>query len=416
MKIVHTQRKLSLIVQPGDSFFPIVEAIDSAKRSINITIFRMDDPVIQHALIEAAQRGVRVRALVAANPRGWEKRNRKLLKELQKSGIETKQPSGDSPKTRYHYKILTVDKQLSLILTFNPTRENLHYTRDYGVVMRDGKVAGELDRLFEADWVDSEFDPDESSPLVVSPYNSRAKITELLESAEHSIHISDAKLRDYQILRLLMAKATTGVDVRILGKDRYYNDVFSLLKFRQITRFKLHAKSIIVDRARVFIGSMNLRYENLEKRREVGVVVDDPGIVQRMVEIFESDWDQKQRASSAAQTTTLAQSGPLLPAEPDLPSERFVLLSRRDALSRFPLRMGETTIGRAEDNDIVLLFPEVSRYHAKVQITDTTISVEDLSSQNGTFVNGQPLKGEKRIKPGDLIQIADCEEFRFVQV
>jgi cardiolipin synthase len=416
MEKAHSQRKISLIVQPGDSFFPIVEAVDAAKRSINITIFRMDDPVIQQSLLEAAQRGVRVRALVAANPRGWEKRNRKLLKELKKSGIETKQPSGDSPKTRYHYKILTIDGQSSLILTFNPTRENLHYTRDYGVVLRDPAVTAELERLFEADWNDDEFTPDMSSPLVISPYNSRSKVTELIESAEQSIHISDAKLRDYQILRLLMAKATSGVDVRILGKDRYYADVFSLLKFRQITRFKLHAKSIVVDRSRVFIGSMNLRYENLEKRREVGIIVDEPSVVSRMAEIFESDWEQKQRASAAAQTTTLIGSGALMQPEPEEPLERFVLLSRRDALSRFPLRNGETTIGRAEDNDIVLLFPEVSRYHAKVLIDEERFSVVDLSSQNGTFLNGQPLKGEKRIKAGDLIQIADCEEFRFVRV
>jgi cardiolipin synthase A/B len=416
MEKVHSQRRISLIVQPGDSFFPIVEAIDGARRTINITIFRMDDPVIQQALLEAAQRGVRVRALVAANPRGWEKRNRKLLKELKKSGIETKQPSGDSPKTRYHYKIITIDGHSSLVLTFNPTRENLHYTRDYGIVMRDEKVAAELDRLFEADWNDDEFTPDENSPLVISPYTSRAKITELIESAESAIHVSDAKLRDYQILRLLMAKATAGVDVRILGKDRYYADVFSLLKFRQITRFKLHAKSIVVDRARVFIGSMNLRYENLEKRREVGILVDEPSVVHRMVEIFESDWEQKQRASSAAQTTTLIGTGPLAAPEPEEPVERFVLLSRRDALSRFPLRMGETTIGRAEDNDIILLFPEVSRYHAKVILEEENFIVRDLSSQNGTFVNGQPLKGEKRIKSGDLVQIADCEEFRFVRV
>src|SRR3954453_6026547 len=103
----------SLIVQPGDSFFPIVEAIDSARSSLNLTIFRMDDPVIRKALSEAAARGVRVRALIATSPRGWVKENKRLLKELRKSGVQTKQPEGDSPKTRYHYKLLTVDDAVS---------------------------------------------------------------------------------------------------------------------------------------------------------------------------------------------------------------------------------------------------------------------------------------------------------------
>ena len=205
-------RKASLIIQPGDSFFPIVKAIDSAQQSINITIFRMDDPIVQRALLEAHSRGVRVRALVAASPRGWEKKNRKLLKELRKAGIETNQPAGDSPKARYHYKFLTVDEKLSLILTFNPTQENLHYTRDYGISLYDEQVAAELNRLFEADWSDTEFIPAENTPLVISPYNSREKIMALLSGATKSIHISDAKLRDHQVINLLMKKAAEGVE------------------------------------------------------------------------------------------------------------------------------------------------------------------------------------------------------------
>ena len=42
--------KVSLIVQPGDSFFPIVNALDKAQTSVNITVFRMDDPIIQQAM------------------------------------------------------------------------------------------------------------------------------------------------------------------------------------------------------------------------------------------------------------------------------------------------------------------------------------------------------------------------------
>jgi cardiolipin synthase len=413
------QRKISLIVQPGDSFFPIVEAIDGARRSINITIFRMDDPVIQQALLEAAARGVRVRALVAANPRGWQKKNRKLLRDLLKSGIETKQPPADSRKARYHYKILTVDGRQSLILTFNPTRENLHYTRDFGIILHDEAVTAELDRLFDADWNDTEFTPDVNSPLVISPYNSRGKIEELLRSATSSVHIADAKLRDYEILNILMSKAASGVGVKILGSDRYYSDVFSLLKFRQITRFKLHAKCLIVDGARAVVGSANLRYESLDKRREVGIIVDDESVVARIEQVFTADWDQKPRSSSAANTVTLVGAQPpvIVPGAPIVPpGSQYVLLSRRDAMGRHTLRPGETTIGRADDNDIVVLHPAVSRYHARIAIASDTHLVTDLESQNGTFLNGQEVKGSVEIGPGDVLGIADADDFRFMVI
>jgi cardiolipin synthase A/B len=412
-----TNRKHSLIIQPGDSFFPIVHAMDSARTSINITIFRMDDPVIQQAMLDATKRGVRVRALIAANPRGWEKKNRKLLKDLEKAGIETRQPAADTRKTRFHYKILVVDNATSLILTFNPTRENLHYTRDYGVIVRDETIAAELNRLFDADWDDREFRPTKESPLVISPYNSREKMGELLQNATKSIHISDAKLRDYQILNLLMAKARAGIEVKILGSDRYYSDVFSLLKFRQITRFKMHAKCVVVDSARAFVGSMNLRFENMDKRREVGIVVDDPTVVAKLEDIFASDWTHKQATSREAATTLLkartpSVSGILAPP----PEERFVLLSRRDALSRYPLRNGVTTIGRSDENDVVVSDTVVGRFHARVRVTDDAVLAADLDTKNGTFVNGNQIAGEVAIKPGDIVSIADADEFRLVEI
>ncbi|MGH9826798.1 MAG: hypothetical protein ACREDR_26520, partial [Blastocatellia bacterium] len=64
MKAYKQVKNLALIIQPGDSFFPIVDAIDKATRSINMTIFRMDDPIVRTALTNAVGRGVKVRALI----------------------------------------------------------------------------------------------------------------------------------------------------------------------------------------------------------------------------------------------------------------------------------------------------------------------------------------------------------------
>jgi phosphatidylserine/phosphatidylglycerophosphate/cardiolipin synthase-like enzyme len=410
---VSVNRKISLIVQPGDSFFPIVKSIDEAQESIKITIFRMDDPVIQRALLDAHGRGVKVRALVAANPRGWHKKNRQLLKELSKAGIETNVPAGDTPKARYHYKILVTDKRHSLILTFNPTQENLHYTRDYGISLYDDGVASELDQLFEADWSGSEFEPRTGSPLVISPFNSREKLTRLLGSAKRSILISDAKLRDHQILNLLMHKASEGVDVRILGRDKYHGEVLSILKFREVTRFKLHAKAAIVDNAIAFIGSMNFRFENLDKRREVGIIVDDEEVVRKMGEVFASDWEQK-TTSSHSQTMVLNINEHVEIAST---TALYTLISRCDALTRFPLKIGETTIGRADDNYVVVSHPAVSRYHALLTIQDDDkCIVTDLSSQNGTFLNGELVQGNAEVVSGDVIGIGGADEFRFIRL
>ena len=281
---------MSLIIQPGDSFFPIVDAIDSATQSIKMTIFRMNDPIVLDAMSYAVQRGVKVRALIAPSAKGWNKRNKKLAEDLAKLGLEVRitRPRRERLK-RYHYKIMMIDEQQSLILTFNPTQKNLHYARDFGLLIKDQEIAQELNRLFDADWNGTAFKPKEL-PLVISPYNSREKMLELLSSAEHSIRIMDAKVEDQQVMSILLRKASRGVDVRIISRDTFYNEVVENFHVKKLARYKLHAKCVVVDGRCFFVGSQNLRQVSLDSRREVGIMVEDGAMARRIERVFDEDW------------------------------------------------------------------------------------------------------------------------------
>ncbi|HKS39717.1 MAG TPA: phospholipase D-like domain-containing protein [Blastocatellia bacterium] len=281
---------LSLIIQPGDSFFPIVDAIDSATQNIKMTIFRMDDPIVRDAMSYAVARGVKVQALVAPSAKGWNKRNKKLTDDLSKLGIEVRMTKARKEKIkRYHYKMMTIDDLQSLVLTFNPTQKNLHYARDFGLLIRDQEITTELNRLFEADWHGNVFKP-KDLPLVISPYNSRKKLLELLESAERSIRILDAKVEDQQVMGLLLRKAANGCDVRLISRDTFYDQVVPNFSVKKLARYKLHAKCIIVDGARFFVGSQNLRAVSLDRRREVGIIVEDDATARRIERVFDEDW------------------------------------------------------------------------------------------------------------------------------
>jgi uncharacterized protein YraI len=63
------------------------------------------------------------------------------------------------------------------------------------------------------------------------------------------------------------------------------------------------------------------------------------------------------------------------------------------------------TMGRAQDNDIVLDDPQVSRYHAQVIRQGKQIIVEDLGSTNGTFVNGRRITGPHVLQPTETIAV-----------
>jgi adenylate cyclase len=64
-------------------------------------------------------------------------------------------------------------------------------------------------------------------------------------------------------------------------------------------------------------------------------------------------------------------------------------------------------VGRAPDNDIVLVDPErsVSRWHAAISIGTGGVSIEDLNSSNGTFVDGKLVRGQVRLKPGGMVSL-----------
>ena len=284
-------QNLSLIVQPGDSFFPIVDAIDSATTSITMTIFRMNDPIVREAMTYAVSRGVKVQALVAPTSKGWTKRNKRLSEELGKVGIEVSVPRARKEKIkRYHYKIITIDNRQSLILTFNPTQKNLHYARDFGLLIRDEEIATELSRLFDADWAGEIFKPADL-PLVISPNNSRQKMLELLGSAERSIRILDAKVHDQQAIGLLLRKASAGCSIKIISEDTSYDQVVPNYHVRKLARYKLHAKCVVVDGSRFFIGSQNIRAESLDRRREVGMIVEDDAMARKIERVFDEDWE-----------------------------------------------------------------------------------------------------------------------------
>jgi len=71
----------------------------------------------------------------------------------------------------------------------------------------------------------------------------------------------------------------------------------------------------------------------------------------------------------------------------------------------FPLEEGkEIVIGRSSDLDMVLVEEMVSRRHARIRMGGGVISIEDLGSTNGTFVNGEKIQ-KAQLKEGDRVLI-----------
>jgi len=73
----------------------------------------------------------------------------------------------------------------------------------------------------------------------------------------------------------------------------------------------------------------------------------------------------------------------------------------------YELGDGKTSIGRAFSNDIVVEDAAASRRHSEIRVDEAAkkISIVDLDSSNGTFVNHERISGEWPLKANDVIRI-----------
>lgn len=81
---------------------------------------------------------------------------------------------------------------------------------------------------------------------------------------------------------------------------------------------------------------------------------------------------------------------------------------------RWSLAAPVTTIGRWEDNDLVIDDRWVSRHHARVRRERDQYYIEDLGSKNGTLVNGRRISGPTLLADGDEIQVSPLVPLTFV--
>ena len=278
---------MKLIIQPDDGVAPVVRAIDRAKKSIDIVIFRFDRDEIEKAIHAAVGRGVVVRALIAHTNKGGEKKLRKLELRLLEGGSTVARTADDL--TRYHGKMLIVDGQFLHVYGFNYTSLDIEKSRSFGIVTRDSKIVAEAVKLFEADALRQNYTPAHRR-LVVSPENSRALLTAFIKGAKRQLLIYDAQVSDNAIQRVLQERARAGVEIRILGKlEKSLKDV----KVRRLADLRLHVRAIIRDGREAFIGSQSLRRLELEGRREVGIIIKNAPIVRKILGVFEADWEKK---------------------------------------------------------------------------------------------------------------------------
>ena len=87
----------------------------------------------------------------------------------------------------------------------------------------------------------------------------------------------------------------------------------------------------------------------------------------------------------------------------------FLVRSGGLAGQRLSVKTPVVNIGRADYNDLVVPDPSVSTSHAKLQRREGVWVLVDLDSTNGTFVDGEQVKGEAPLAPGAAVRFGDVQ-------
>ena len=291
---------LSLFVEPDDGIDPVLQGLNSARKSIRMAMYLITEPKIIQALKDAVARGVDVRVMLEMNPYGGSSNNVDVGLDLKKAGVTIR---WDPRTINYlHEKAIVVDDEVAYIMTLNMTSSSFSANREYGIIDRNPDDIAEVVKVFEADW--SRESPGLTSPrLIWSPFNARKQTIALLDSAQKTLDIEEQEMLDDELEEHIIQAVKRGVKVRYISSAHYplSNDLNEIgrEKLRQAgvaVRYVLdpyiHAKMFVIDGKTAFVGSENFSTNSLDFNRELGLTLDEPALVARLSRTFEADWSK----------------------------------------------------------------------------------------------------------------------------
>jgi len=292
----------SLIVMPDDTAKPILDAINSATKSLRVKMFLFSDPSLLKAVMDAQSRGVNVRVMLNPARRDGESENKDTHKKLVAAGIKVLDSNPDYDVT--HEKSMVVDDTTAYVKSLNWETKNITETRDYAIVTSHAHEVAEIIECFEADWNRKPFRGTENSHLIWCCGNGRERIAEFIDGAKESIFLQNERYQDAVIIERLVRAANRGVKVHIMArpphklkKEKLVEAVGGMrimedvgIKIHKLKHLKLHAKMLLADHARAIVGSINLAPGSFDTRRELAIAVDDKHVVKRLSKIAKHDW------------------------------------------------------------------------------------------------------------------------------
>jgi phosphatidylserine/phosphatidylglycerophosphate/cardiolipin synthase-like enzyme len=288
---------ITVRIEPDDGPQPIIDLIRGARLSIALEIYLLTDGQVMAALVDARAAGRQVSVILEQHPFGADGANRAAYDRLVAAGADVIWSSARFALT--HTKLLVVDGRRAAIMTSNLTHAGLNSNREYLALDQAPADVADAQAIIDADRADAAAPaPTLRGRVIASPDSTRPALLSLLAAARRQIDVEMEELSDATAVDALIAAAARGLAVTAVvpASDRSSATDGALamlmaggVRVRALVAPVVHAKTIVVDRRRLYIGSINLTTASIDRNREVGLIADDRAAAERVSDVVAQD-------------------------------------------------------------------------------------------------------------------------------
>jgi cardiolipin synthase A/B len=302
-----------LVQYPQAGFGGFYAQIEGAKRSIDMEMYELKDPVAEQDLARAASRGVSVRVLLDRDYSGADV-NATASAYLKAHGVQVRWAPAHYI---FHIKATSFDDRTTDISTANLTAEYYSSTRDAELIDTNPAQVSAIEQTFGNDWAAApggtpRTQTVQAQGLVWSPNtqtgSAETAMVAQIAAARHSLEFESEELSDAPVYEALAAAARRGVSCRIVMTDSSEWDT----AFKTVTKagclvhvfpdtesaLYIHEKLVLDDpgsaQQSLLLGSQNAGWDSLHENRELSVLIDaangGAAVIRGVNDSFQSDF------------------------------------------------------------------------------------------------------------------------------
>ena len=290
---------------------PLTKAIAAVRHTLDIAAFEMNHERIVTAILDAHQRGVRVR-IVTDDQHGLEDEKDDALRRLQAAGIPV---VDDARSALMHNKFMIMDSAAVWTGSWNYTFNGAYRNNNNVFVMENKNAAAAYQAEFDEMFIDREFGVRSSNDGIISFSQSGTDIRIIFAAEADEIPALAAEIKKAkESIRIMVfvfsldelaesiLEAMDAADIRVQGIFEKRNSAASWSQMPRLhcagaqmrqdgNRYTLHHKVFIIDDHTVITGSFNFSNNAAKNNDENIVIVRNSAIASRYLEEWRRLWD-----------------------------------------------------------------------------------------------------------------------------